>query len=508
MRRLFCIGAILLPGAALGYEFDPTLWQRLVVTEVMVTPAGAMAKAGQWIEVHNPTAEPLNLQGVVLATLQGGFHVLSPSKPLVAEPGRILLLAPYWDSLGLGKGIVDYAYGGDFWLDASQDVVLLLKAGKVVDVFAYGPESLPVRPGASFSLEPSQGGVFKEWCYGREPYDGEGNLGTPGEPNPHCDGDGDGLAEDQGDCDDRDPAVSPGAIEVCNGLDDDCNGLVDDDVGPPPGPCQTLGVCAGTEAVCGGVSGWVCPYPDGYEAEEVSCDGDDNDCDGETDENLVPAEACLGLGVCAGTQPQCKGASGWVCPYPASYEAQETSCDGLDNDCDGETDEGHDVGASCEVGVGACREVGVLVCAQDRTGAVCSVEPGLPESERCGDGADNDCDGQTDEGFPVGQTCEVGVGACRSVGKYRCAEDLLSVVCDAVLGQPGVERCGDGVDNDCDGQTDEGDCEPSRAEGGGGCSGMTRRAGSPGALGGLLVLLMVALVGCGRWSHSARRAIR
>jgi hypothetical protein len=50
------------------------------------------------------------------------------------------------------------------------------------------------------------------------------------------DDDGDLFTENQGDCDDSDPAVFPGAVEVVNGVDDDCNGLVDDVPITPPTP--------------------------------------------------------------------------------------------------------------------------------------------------------------------------------------------------------------------------------------------------------------------------------
>jgi LruC domain-containing protein len=106
--------------------------------------------------------------------------------------------------------------------------------------------------------------------------------------------------------------------------------------------------------------------------------------------------------------------------------------------------------------VSACYAEGEYVCADDGT-AECTAETILPGDELCGDGIDNDCDCEADEGFDnVGNSCEVGVGACYAEGEIVCSADGLSETCDAVAGDPVDEVCGDGVDNDCDGELDEG----------------------------------------------------
>ncbi|HKY33512.1 MAG TPA: right-handed parallel beta-helix repeat-containing protein [Candidatus Polarisedimenticolia bacterium] len=78
-----------------------------------------------------------------------------------------------------------------------------------------------------------------------------------------------------------------------------------------------------------------------------------------------------------------------------------------------------------------------------------------PELEVC-DAADNDCDGSIDEDFAVGEACTVGLGACQVTGHTFCAPDGLGPLCDAVPGPPAPEVC-DGVDNDCDGVSDNPD---------------------------------------------------
>ncbi len=490
-----CIAVLLMmPVAAVAapYQLDPATWQRAVLTEMMVAPAGVLAEAGQWIELQNLQDEPVNLQGMVLTTSSGGFHVISPTREFLLEPGAAATLGRLDDPSGNGGVSLDLAYGDDLLLDRESDVILLLQGSALVDFAVYGPDSTPVEPGRSLSLEPPIENGFKEWCLGRLPYGDGANRGTPGQPNTYCDSDGDGLAEDEGDCNDADPTIAAGLPEVCNGVDDNCDGRTDEDVVPTI-TCLDQGICAGTEPTCHGVAGWVCAYPEGYEMTETLCDGIDNDCNGLTDEGqsymgLPLGEPCVSPGQCGPGVVACRsdGAGATCSTMPDGPDPQDSEelCDGIDNDCNGLTDEGFDLGAVCRTGLGACARTGILAC--DATlGLVCLGEPLFPSAEICGDGIDNDCDGLTDEGFDVGAVCSVGLGACRTFGKTRCADDGLGTTCQAVPGTPDVEICGDGIDNDCDGLTDEADCV--RPSNGGACG-----AGSPS--GGAAIPLALPLL--------------
>ncbi len=115
------------------------------------------------------------------------------------------------------------------------------------------------------------------------------------------------------------------------------------------------------------------------------------------------------------------------------------------------------VGAPCEAGAGACQRAGVLRCDSAGVEVVCSATPGAPGAETCGDGGDEDCDGSVDEGFEgLGEPCEGGVGVCKRLGSWACDPDGGGLRCEAELGEPGVELCGSGADEDCDGAVDEG----------------------------------------------------
>ena len=169
------------------------------------------------------------------------------------------------------------------------------------------------------------------------------------------------------DCNDLDNAINPLAAEVCNGLDDECDGLSDDAdpdlVGAPIWFADADGDGFGDAATFA----FACNMPTGYTADPSDCDdtnasanpagtevcnGIDDNCDGVADDGLTFltyyadadgdsfGDALATISSCAGVpvgyaenSTDCDDAQSAV--FPGATEL----CDGLDNDCDGETDE-------------------------------------------------------------------------------------------------------------------------------------------------------------------------
>ena len=196
-----------------------------------------------------------------------------------------------------------------------------------------------------------------------------------------------------------------------------------------------------------------------------SCNGQDDDCDGRTDEGYGVGTSCsAGLGQCRSNGSiQCNGSGGASCNAVAGPATTET-CNRLDDDCDGQTDEGLGLGNSCTVGVGACQSTGQLVCGVNGT-VVCSVSAGSPSAETCNT-VDDNCDGAVDNGIGKGDSCTVGVGACARTGTKICGAGG-AVVCNVSPGAPALETC-NGIDDNCDGTVDD---SPRVSAGGGTITG-------------------------------------
>ena len=317
---------------------------------------------------------------------------------------------------------------------------------------------------------------------------------------------------------------SEATVDICNNLDDDCDTLVDEDAtGVDLGSCYPYGNgCiedSGDSWACSGIcqpgtyqcieGALVCIEPTGPAVE--LCDDIDNDCDTLTDEafNIVtdlkncgscsndctaplpPGTLALNCldGACVwGCQSGSfdldgdlvsQGAAGTGCEYNCTLTAPANTefCDGLDNDCDGLTDEAEDLFAAptnlCNNQAGSACENAVAECTQGPEGFGFGYYCSYPDSvetfasnpnqvvyqESVCDGQDGDCDGAIDEGFvpAIGFECtDDGVGACQGKGFIQCEPEGGGTYCE--ISEEGTiplpESC-DGIDNDCDGLVDE-----------------------------------------------------
>jgi len=338
-----------------------------------------------------------------------------------------------------------------------------------------------------------------------------------------------GYASSHTDCNDSNPAINPSASEVCDAAnaDEDCNGTANDGCG-----CSNVGM---TQACCASRGTQLCEdHPSGPTLSVCTvspspelCNGIDDDCDGQTDEQYAVVSAdggsvitdggvfgvdggcAVGVGACARTGETACTAGALGCSVTPGAPTTEL-CNGIDDDCDGQTDE-NDPGlcpasgqsclagscacpagqmvcgtscqalnAGCTVGTGVCARQGTMLCTNGA--ATCSATAGTPGTEVC-NSLDDDCDGQIDETSPslcsatgqscsmgacacpsgqtvcgsscqtLGGSCSAGVGACLRTGAIACVSG--GAACNATAGSPVAESC-DGIDNDCDGTVDNG----------------------------------------------------
>ena len=290
------------------------------------------------------------------------------------------------------------------------------------------------------SLLLSACGNLESYCPKGTHYDGEacvaGDTGVTGGEEPETDFDGDGFPQSE-DCDDRDAQVSPGADEYCDGLDNDCDGVIDEDdavdadIWYPDYDSDGYGSPDRSRTACEQPVGYVA---DGTDCNDLitsihpgaheSCDGVDEDCDGEIDDDATDAGTWYGdqdgdgYGLSSDWLHACTQPGGYVSTAgdcedtdASIYPGADELCDGVDDDCDGLVDEDDAADASdwyrdldgdgygdATVAVVSCEQPSSFVADDsDCDDGDSGIHPGAADDD--GDGQDNDCDGDIDEDY-------------------------------------------------------------------------------------------------------------
>jgi hypothetical protein len=520
----------------------------IIISEFMVDPTKVADYRGEWIELYNTTNESYNLNGLQISSSGDSGHTISSDVNIPAK-GYVVISVKTSPAENGGIDNVSYAYPYSGIRLLGDDSLSLSNGAVTLDTVTFQRFS-PHWPGTteagqSSSLTPSlldstSNNSLSSWCVGSTIY-GDGDFGTPGEANdicPNADGDGDGLTadedcddtdanitvntyyrdndsdtygnpnvevtgcsapagyvEDNTDCNDSNSSINPGAVEICDDVDNDCDNSIDDaDAGLDTGTATTwyhdgdsdnYGDDLDTLLQCDSPADYIAIGGDCDDnnaginpgATDIELNGIDEDCSGS--DNTGADDDGDGFTVAEG---DCNDGNASINPNAAEV------CDGIDNDCDGGIDDNDLQGATNastwfvdsdsdgfggSTTIAACnRPAGTFATSTDCDDSNANIFPDATET--LNDGIDQDCDGgdlcyndADDDGFldanpgtrvSADLDCNDPFEGTLSDPKTDCNDSLASV-------SPGSPEICDSLDNDCDGSIDDADADVDTSTG-------------------------------------------
>ncbi|MGM0575364.1 MAG: lamin tail domain-containing protein [Myxococcota bacterium] len=161
----------------------------VIITEVMADPAAVSDADGEWFEIVNLGAGPVDLSACVLESDGDTAQPIESSGPYPLGADAYLVLGVNGDAGTNGGVTVDYVYAG-LQLHNMEDTLALRCDGVVVDVILWD-STFPLTSGASIQVDPALSDhefndEAEAWCASLLPF-GDGDTGTPGAENHACD---------------------------------------------------------------------------------------------------------------------------------------------------------------------------------------------------------------------------------------------------------------------------------------------------------------------------------
>jgi len=219
---------------------DDGAWEDgdLIISEIMNNPQTVADTYGEWFEVYNASDRDLILNGLKILSSSGDeTHTVAPPDDaiLTISPGEYMVFGISDDMAKNGGAAVGYQYKDISLGNEADDLVLKMGSLTVDEVSWDGGSSFPDPDGATLTLDPgyidadlNDDGLY--WCEATIAWSPSTDLGSPGEDNEVCvtfDHDFDGYAASDGDCDDADDTIYPGAPEIDPTVDNDCDGDIE-----------------------------------------------------------------------------------------------------------------------------------------------------------------------------------------------------------------------------------------------------------------------------------------